>query len=122
MHELSIAHAIVRTVVDALPEPEAGPGRITSVRVAVGALSGVVPQALQFAYDAAAEGTPLADAALQIDQMPVVIDCPTCGRQDLAGTTDFHCPSCKTLCGNVVGGKELQVLDVSFEEAPVGTR
>ena len=39
MHELSIAHAIVRTVTDALPEPDA---RVTAVRVRIGALAGVV--------------------------------------------------------------------------------
>ena len=118
MHELSVAHAIVNTVVTALPESPEPRGRITSVRVAVGALSGVVPQALEFAYDVAAEGTPLADAALRIERMPVVIDCPACGHQELSGTTDFHCPSCGELCGNVVGGKELQVLDVTFDDIP----
>jgi hydrogenase nickel incorporation protein HypA/HybF len=78
MHELSVAHAVVSTVVEALPSPDT---RVTQVRLRIGELSGIVPQALEFAYDVAAEGTPLADAALVIVRSPVVIACPTCGPQ-----------------------------------------
>jgi len=116
VHELSVAHAIVSTVVDALPDSRV---RVTSVRVAIGALSGVVPQALEFAYDVAAEGTALGDAALVIEQTPVVVDCPSCGHQELNSTKDFRCPSCSEPCGNVISGKELQVLDVTFDESVV---
>lgn len=119
MHELSIANAIVKTVIDALPTDTVETARITTVRVAIGALSGVVPQALEFAYDVAADGTPLADAALEIERTPVIVDCPACGHQELPGTSDFHCPSCRQLCGDVISGKELQVVNVTFDEAAV---
>lgn len=113
MHELSIAHAVVTTVTDALPDPQA---RVTQVRLRIGALSGVVPQALHFAYDVATAGTPLAGSVLSIQEMPVVINCPTCGEQELPGIRDFTCPACGQLCGDVVGGKELEVADVTFEQ------
>ncbi len=90
MHELSVAHAVVSTVVQALPSPGT---RVLQVRLRIGELSGIVPQALEFAYDVAAQGTPLADAALVIERSPIVIACPTCGDQELASATDFRCPS-----------------------------
>jgi hydrogenase nickel incorporation protein HypB len=114
MHELSIAHAVVRTVVDALPDPAA---RITAVRLRIGELSGVVPQALGFAFEVATAGTPLAGAALVVDRAPVVIDCPTCGRQALADVRSFICPGCGVACGEVVGGKELDIVDVTLAES-----
>ena len=113
MHELSVAHAVVSTVVDALPKPAP---RVLQVRLRIGELSGIVPQALEFAYDVAAQDTPLADAALVIERMPVVVDCPTCGPQDLPGTRDFTCPSCGVPCGNVVGGKDLEIVDVTLDD------
>jgi len=113
MHELSVAHAVVSTVVDALPTPDT---RVLQVRLRVGELSGLVPQALEFAYDVAAQGTPLADAALVIERSPVIIDCPTCGPQQLASTHDFRCPSCAQPCGNVIGGKELEIVDITLDE------
>lgn len=116
MHELSVAHAVVATVVDALPSPAP---RVTQVRLRIGELSGIVPQALEFAYDVAAQNTPLADAALVIERAPVIIDCPSCGPQQLAGTRDFRCPSCDEPCGSVIGGKELEILDVTLDDAVV---
>lgn len=117
MHELSVAHAVVSTVVDALPS---GDTRVLQVRLRIGELSGIVPQALEFAYDVAAQGTPLADAALVIERSPVVIACPSCGPQQLAGTHDFRCPSCGQPCGDVIGGKELEILDVTFDDVTAG--
>lgn len=114
MHELSVAHAVVSTVVDALPS---GDTRVLQVRLRIGELSGIVPQALEFAYDVAAQGTALADAALVIERSPVVIACPTCGPQQLPGTQDFTCPSCGTPCGDVVGGKELEIVDITLDDA-----
>lgn len=114
MHELSVAHAIVATVTDGLPNPAP---RVTEVRLLIGGLSGVVPQALEFAYDVAAEGTPLADAALFIERGPIVIDCPTCGEQALESARDFRCPSCGTPCGTVVKGKELEIVSITVEDA-----
>lgn len=113
MHELSIAHAVVSTVVDALPVPTP---RVTRVRLRIGQLSGVVPQALEFAYDVAAQGTPLADAALVIERSPIVIDCAACGRSELPDARAFRCPTCGDACGNVVGGKELEVVDVTLDD------
>ncbi len=114
MHELSVAHAVVTTVVNALPSPTP---RVTQVRLRIGELSGIVPQALEFAYDVAAQGTPLADAALVIERSPIVIACPTCGEQELASARDFSCPSCDQPCGSVVSGQEMEILDVTLEDA-----
>jgi hydrogenase nickel incorporation protein HypA/HybF len=117
MHELSIAHAVVSTVTAALPSPDV---RVTQVRLRIGELSGVVPQALQFAYEVAAEGTPLADAALAIERSPVVIRCESCGEQQLASARDFACPRCHEPCGDVVSGKEMEIVDITLEDTLAG--
>jgi len=116
MHELSVAHAVVATVVDALPSPAP---RVLQVRLRIGELSGLVPQALEFAYDVAAQGTPLADATLVIERSPIVIDCPACGPQTIASAREFRCPSCGDLCGTVIGGKELEILDITLDDSDV---
>ncbi len=113
MHELSVAHAVVSTVLDALPSPDT---RVLQVRLRVGELSGLVPQALEFAYDVAAQGTPLADAVLVIERSPIIIACTTCGDQPIASATDFRCPVCGEPCGDVVGGKELEILDITLDD------
>ena len=117
MHELSIAHAVVSTVVDALPSEDV---RVQQVRVRIGRLSGVVPQALEFAYDVAAQDTPLADAVLVIEHTPIVVDCPNCGEQEIADARSFVCPQCQAPCGNVIRGKELEIVDITLDDSPVG--
>ena len=65
MHELSVAMSLVDTICDELPQ--LGPVSVQSVRIRVGALSGVAMEALMFAFDVAADGTPIAGARLIIE-------------------------------------------------------
>ena len=67
MHELSIAISLVDAVCDELPRF----GDRVSVRrvlLRVGPLSGVVPDALRFAFDVAAHDSPIAGACLDIEE------------------------------------------------------
>jgi hydrogenase nickel incorporation protein HypA/HybF len=68
VHELSIAISLVDAVCDELPRL----GNRVNVRrvlVRIGPLSGVVPDALQFAFDVAVEGTPIAGAYLDVEEV-----------------------------------------------------
>jgi len=65
MHELSIAMSLVDAICDELPK--LGSVTVRSVRIRVGALSGVVPDALTFAFDVAADGSPIAGARLDVE-------------------------------------------------------
>lgn len=103
MHELSIAQAIVRTVADAT-----GGATVESVDVTVGALSGVVPSALEFAWEVATAGTTLAGSRLVIDHVPTTVYCTRCAdvvRPDVG----FACPGCGQLSGDLRSGRELEV-------------
>jgi hydrogenase nickel incorporation protein HypA/HybF len=69
VHELSIAVSLVDAVCEELPRL----GDRVSVRrvlVRIGPLSGVVPDALRFAFDVAVEGSPIAGAYLDIEDVP----------------------------------------------------
>lgn len=116
MHELSIAHSLVSTVVDAIPVDA---GTVREVRVSIGAMSGVVPQALEFAYDVAAAGTPLEDAALHIERIPVTFKCVPCDTVvEVPGEgLVLRCPTCQELSAELITGRELQVVSVTFDEA-----
>ena len=64
MHELSIAASIVEL---ASEEAERQRGRVEVVHLKLGALSGVVRDALLFSWDLACDQTPLAGAKLEIE-------------------------------------------------------
>ena len=117
MHELSVAESLVELVTDELG-PDA-PGRVMSVTVRIGPLSGVVPAALAFAYDAATAGTCLAGSALHIEEVPAAVYCPQCGRDsEITHVTSTHCPNCGSTAARIVRGRELEVASVTVCSAP----
>jgi hydrogenase nickel insertion protein HypA len=103
MHEVSIARAIVSAVVDAV-----GDQAVESVEVAVGALSGVAPVALEFVWDVTTSGTTLDGAALVVDRVPTTVFCRRCDRV-VAPDLGFVCPTCGEISTDVRSGRELDV-------------
>jgi hydrogenase nickel incorporation protein HypA/HybF len=66
MHELSIALSLIDAVCEELPR--LGPSAsVRSVHVRIGPRSGVVADALRFAFEVAVEDSPLAGARLAIE-------------------------------------------------------
>lgn len=64
MHELSIATGIVEI---ASEEAARYGGRVEVIHLKLGALSGVVREALEFSWDLACQETPVAGARLEIE-------------------------------------------------------
>ena len=91
MHELAIGEALLEQLA-ALAGQHGWP-RLSRVWVRVGLLSGVVPEALEFAFDALSAGTPAEGAELVLETEPGRFACGHCGEFDLDRLT-FACPQC----------------------------
>ncbi|MHA6623202.1 hydrogenase maturation nickel metallochaperone HypA/HybF [Pseudonocardia sp. DLS-67] len=106
MHELSITQSVVTAVAERLPD-----ARIRRVRLEVGQLSGLVPDAMRFCFELVAAGTVCEGADLEIDEAPGLARCRSCG---VDFTTAEVLPLCD--CGSadveVLGGRELRIRDV----------
>ncbi|MFE9258093.1 hydrogenase maturation nickel metallochaperone HypA [Streptomyces sp. NPDC006879] len=114
MHELSIAVAAVTQIAEAV-QGRSGV-RVRTVRLRVGELAGVVPDALRFAFGIAIEDTPLAGAALEIETVPGRARCPQCDREVATGMPPVLW--CRT-CGHPVellAGRELDIAQVDLDE------
>jgi hydrogenase nickel incorporation protein HypA/HybF len=114
MHELSIAMSIIE-----LAEEEAAHRgvQVEAVHLRLGALSGVVKDALLSCYEMACEGTPLHGSRLLVEDVPVVIFCATCKAQrPLSSVQLFRCPECGTPSAEIVQGKELEVVALEIME------
>ncbi len=113
MHELSIAESILEIV-----RAHAPPGRtVTSIRVRVGALSGVVPDSLEFCFTAITQDTPLAAARLALEFIPFVIQCRTCGVRSDTEPGLALCPGCGGTDTRIVSGTELQVAEIEIDDS-----
>jgi hydrogenase nickel incorporation protein HypA/HybF len=106
MHELSIAQGIVDICTE-----HAGGRRVLAVTLEVGALSGVVPEALEFCFEACTRETLLEGARLEIERVGAVGHCPACGLDhDIRACFD-PCPACDGLL-EVRRGEELRVKEL----------
>ena len=96
MHELSIAMSIVELAEE---EAKSRGVQIEAVHLKLGLLSGVVKDALLSCYEMVCDGTPLQGSRLVIEDIAVVIFCPTCRAQrPLSSVQLFCCPECSTPC------------------------
>jgi hydrogenase nickel incorporation protein HypA/HybF len=106
VHELSIT----QSVVDAVCE-RAGDRRVRSVRVQIGALTAVQPEAMRFCFELAVEGTVAEGARLDIDERPAAVHCRGCGADAVLGDFLLLCP-CGSADVQVTAGRELRVLSM----------
>ncbi|MFJ2865796.1 hydrogenase maturation nickel metallochaperone HypA [Kitasatospora sp. NPDC087314] len=117
MHEMSIAAAVVEQVDRAAREH--GAQGVARVRLQVGELAGVVPQALDFCFELACAGTLLEGAALQAESVAARARCTPCAVEWAVGMPpDLGCPSCAGGSVELLSGRELQILDVEWAERP----
>lgn len=118
MHELSVAQGLIDVACEAAERE--GNVRVTRLTVRIGRLSGVVRQALEFAFDLAAEGTLCHGAALAIEDVPVSVRCPVCREaKTLDDEYAFVCPTCGSPTPELLTGRELEL--VSLEVAAGAT-
>jgi hydrogenase nickel incorporation protein HypA/HybF len=115
MHELSIALGIIDI---ATAEAARRGATLVAVHVKLGALSGVVRRALEGAYDLAREGTAAEGSELVIEEVPVMILCGSCGAEaEVASIQLLACPRCGTPAGQVIAGREMEVVAIELEES-----
>lgn len=75
---------------------------ITRIKLSVGSLSGVVPDALQFAFEALTPGTPAEGASLELEMLPLVGYCAPCASEQTLDVMRLACPQC--------GGTEIKII------------
>jgi len=109
VHEL----AITQSVVDAVCERAAG-RIVRSVKVRVGALTAVVPEAMRFCFELVAEGTVAEAARLDIEQRAGAAHCRGCDRDIVLPDLVLLCP-CGSADLRVTAGRELQVVSMEVD-------
>ena len=107
MHELSIMQSALTEVL--AQARQAGASRVHEIRLRIGALSGVVPEALQFAFEALADGTPAEGARLTIENVPARFWCAVCKQEFAAPELFAECPECHHPSGALRAGRELEL-------------
>lgn len=114
MHELSIAAALVDTVLQEIQRKNLSP--VQTIAVRIGALSSVDPEALRFGFDAIIVDTPLAKTKLEIEFVPIQGKCRACNNEFTVQNFVFACPLCDSRQIDMTRGDELDIAYLEVAE------
>ena len=107
MHEMSIAQSIIDIVDDTLAENEKN--KLREIVVDIGELVAVVPESLQFCFEAIVSDTIYEKAELKINIKALKINCNDCDVESKIEKYSFMCPNCDSTNISVLSGEELNI-------------
>ena len=118
MHELAVCQGLMAQVQLVAQREQAK--RVTSVTLQIGPLSGVEAQLLQDAFPIASAGSIAEGAELQIEQMPIVVECSQCGARSEVRPNRLVCGSCGDWRTRLVSGEEMLLKSLELERPGKG--
>jgi hydrogenase nickel incorporation protein HypA/HybF len=107
MHEVSVATALIRSVL--AHKAERNLSRISQIVIRIGPLSGIMPEALQFAYDSLRQGTLLQDTELVMQESGMNTECRHCHHAFDHPLMPDRCPRCGSEDLRILGGDEFYI-------------
>ncbi|MCS7163754.1 MAG: hydrogenase maturation nickel metallochaperone HypA [Thermodesulfovibrio sp.] len=116
MHEASIIAELLRIASDECIKN--GFSKIDSIKVVVGRATGVMTDALLFAFNILKEDTPAKEASLIIEEVPVRGVCKDCGNEFESNENYliFECPRCGSFSVILLSGKELNITEMEVSK------
>jgi hydrogenase nickel incorporation protein HypA/HybF len=117
MHELSVAQSIVDIIQQHVPESEWE--RVTAVRLKIGAFAGVVPESLEFSFQAITAESLLSHARLEIESVPFRIHCNACNTTEENEVGFALCGMCGSSDTRILSGSELYITEIEVAEPEV---
>lgn len=111
MHELSVCEAIADTVL------RHADGRgVSVVRLRIGHLRQIVPESLEFHWELRTTGTDLDGCHLEVDYIPVEIECRRCGTTTTLTYPILLCDACDSADVSVTRGEKFLVESIELAD------
>ena len=114
MHELGIVQSILDIIEQQMKIHSAK--RLVRAELEFGVMTAVMPDAIQFAFEALSKDSPVEGAELVINVVPIKAICLNCGHEPTLDTYTPFCPVCSTGVLNIVQGKdEMRIVSIEIE-------
>jgi hydrogenase nickel incorporation protein HypA/HybF len=111
LHEITVALSLLESIESTAAEQ--GIERVNAVHVRVGALSGIVRDALLFSWDVATARTIAEGSQLLVEEVPLVVFCERCEAERAPHSgTGLLCPACGTPSPHILRGREMQLVSM----------
>jgi len=113
MHEVAIAAEIMDIVLEKAREHNAS--KVTRIKLIIGELTSIVPEALDFAFVSISAGTPIEGVKIEMKKEKLRGKCGGCGKEFRIKDMMYICPKCKGTDIKVLSGKEMIIKSIDME-------
>ena len=113
MHEASIALSILEKAKEIAENH--GSTCINSITIALGGLSGIDSESLLFSFDAIKIDSPAEKAVLEIEEIPMKINCYDCKKNIILTDRFLICPECGSINIEVISGREMLIKEIEVD-------
>ncbi len=113
MHEMALAEGVLEIIEQTVLGQTCE--KVTKVRLEIGELSHVAPEALRFCFDAVVRSSIAEGATLAIDRIPGRAWCHDCGHEVQVSVLAQPCPDCNGYKLQVTSGEDMRVRDMEVE-------
>jgi hydrogenase nickel incorporation protein HypA/HybF len=113
MHEFSIAENLIEIINQQIKKDNVK--RVLGIKLRIGKLTSVSPDALTFAFKALSKDTSLEKADIGIESVPARVFCPICNKDFTLDEPIFICQKCGNIDLKLVSGRELLLESMEVE-------
>ena len=113
MHEFGIATTIYSQVCEEAEKRDIS--KILSIGIEVGKMAAIVPDALEFSFEAITKGTFLEGVRLVIEEIPFSAKCEECGHIFEVEDYNLICPECENGQCELISGDEILIKRLEVE-------
>lgn len=113
MHELSVTQNIIKISCEEAEKHNVT--RVKEIRIKVGELTGLVPQAIQYYFEIASKGTRVENAIIKVEKIPIKIKCNVCNSESEVNFNTFSCRQCGGKDYKIIGGNEFFIESLEVE-------
>ncbi len=114
MHEFGIIQNIIEIVTDSIKEN--GLNKVTKVKLLIGKMRQVSPEAMQFAFEATTKDTMFEASKLEMEFIPIQMKCNKCSREFEVQENLYFCEKCQGTDLSIVHGQELIIKSIEGEK------
>jgi hydrogenase nickel incorporation protein HypA/HybF len=113
VHELAIAESLLEIVLEEGRRHDLQ--KVNVIRLQIGALAAVIPEALTFSFEMVSSDTIASGATLKIETLPIVARCSACDVNFEVENQVFLCLRCGQPVFELISGRELSMVSMEGE-------
>ena len=114
MHELGIITNLFDIIEEVATEHKLV--KINTVKLKLGKLQQIVPEMLSFAFETVAQGTKADGATLEVDYIPIRMQCNECQQEFIVDDHIYICPECAETSLTMLTGMEIILESVEGDQ------